>query len=251
VTHPQIQDRFRNAVTAAIAKFHETSGMKHAGLKGRFREIFVGEMIKPILSADLIAGSGVVADANGGTSPEADVVIFDKFHIPAVLYNEREGLFPLEGVYYYGEIKSRLTKRELEDAVRKFRAVLAMHPLPNAEGRYWIGPRFLFAWSSDLKGESLQAELARYFEVDENATTRPAATIICIVGKGYCYANPTEGNVTWHKVGKTDGVQEVVNFIGGVANSLMDFRMKRFGTKFGHYIIPAGAHEAIRPSKEG
>lgn len=91
--------------------------MDHAGLKGRFREIFFNDLLRPILSSDFIAGSGLVVDSRGGTSPEADVVIFDKFHVPAVLYKENEGLFPLEGVYYYGEIKSRLTKQELRDAV--------------------------------------------------------------------------------------------------------------------------------------
>ena len=245
MTHPQIQARFRNAVATAVAKFRETAEMNHAGLKGRFREIFVADMLRPILGADLIAGSGVVVDFSGNTSPEADVVIFDKFHIPAVLYKENEGVFPIEGVYYYGEIKSRLTKHELKDAVRKFRHVLAMHSLPNAQGKRWIGPRFLFAWSSDLKDKSIETELARYFEVDENAKTRSAATIICIVGKGYCYANPVEGNVVWHRVGEADELQDVVSFIGGIANSLIDFRMQRLGTKFGNYIIPDGTPVAI------
>jgi hypothetical protein len=67
-----------------------------------------------------------------------------------------------------------------------------------------------------------------------------------VVGKGYCYAEPTQGNVVWYKAaGEADGLQEVVNFIGGIANSLLDFRMKRFGTKFGHYIIPEGNRETL------
>jgi len=179
-------------------------------------------------------------DSFGRTSPEADVVIFDKFHVPAVLYSDSKGLFPIEGVYYYGEIKSRLTRGELEDAVRKFRVVRSMQPLPNAQGQTWIGPRFLFAWSSDLKDGGIEEEFARYAELDEVAKTDPAATIICIVGKGYCYCHQDVGEVTWFKVGAADGIQEVVNFVGGVANSLMEFRLNRFGTKFGNYIIPVG-----------
>jgi hypothetical protein len=161
-----------------------------------------------------------------------------------------EGLFPLEGIYYYGEIKSRLTRHELEDSIKKFRALMEMSPLPNSQGRYWIGPRFLFAWSSDLKESTIEAELARYAEVDANAMTRPAATIICVVGKGYCYANPVEGSVVWLQSGDADGVQEVVSFIGGIANSLVDFRMQRFGTKFGHYIINPGEPKKVElPSR--
>ena len=245
MAHPHIQDRFRNVVAAAVAKFKETAAMNHAGLKGRFREIFVADMLKPILNSDFLAGSGLVVDSRGNTSPEADVVIFDKFHVPAVLYKNSDGLFPIEGVYYYGEIKSRLTKHELEDSIAKFRAVLEMTSLPNAQGTRWIGPRFLFAWSSDLKEQTINAELVRYFEADEQAATRCAATIICVVGKGYCYADQVQGNVTWYKCGAADGLQEVVNFIGGIANSLMEFRMQRFGTKFGHYIIPEGERQRL------
>ena len=243
--HPQVRERFRNDVVAAIAKFRETASMAHPGLKGRFREIFIRDLLKPILASDFIAGSGVMVDSAGGTSPEADVLIFDKFHVPAVLYSQHEGLFPLEGTYYYGEIKSRLTKHELADAIKKFRAVLAMKSLPNAQGKCWIGPRFLFAWSSDLSAETIQSELARYFEVDEAAATRPAATIICVVGKGYCYADPAEGPARWHKCGEADGVQEVVNFIGGISNSLALFRAQRFGVGFGSYIIPDGHRETL------
>jgi hypothetical protein len=246
MTHPQVRDRFRNAVASAAAKFRETAAMNHAGLKGRFREIFVSDMIRPILGSDFVAGTGLVVDSAGGTSPEADVIIFDKFHIPAVLYRESEGLFPIEGVYYYGEIKSRLTRQELEDSVRKFRQLLSMKSLPHAGGPGWIGPRFLFAWTSDLKEQTIEAELARYCEVDDKAAFAPAATVICVVGKGYCYAEPTQGNVVWYKTaGSADGLQEVVNLIGGMANSLLDFRVRRFGTKFGHYIIPEGNREAI------
>src|SRR5262249_12544431 len=109
----------------------------------------------------------------------------------------------------------------------------------------WIGPRFLFAWSSDLEGHTIQSELNRYFETDEAAATKPAALVICVVGKGYCYADPAEGNVKWYQGAEADGVQEVVNFIGGISNSLAGFRAQRFGVKFGSYIIPDGDRKAL------
>lgn len=91
MTHPIVQARFRNSVSNAFKKFEETSKLEHAGLKGRFREIFFTDIIRPVLSNEFIAGSGLVIDHLGGTSREADVVIFDKFHIPAVLYKDSEG----------------------------------------------------------------------------------------------------------------------------------------------------------------
>ena len=239
MAHELIRNRFRNAVAAAVAKYQETTNLNHSGLKGRFREIFVSDLLQPIFPSDFFAGSGVVVDHQGGTSREADVVIFDKFHIPAILYKTEEGYFPIEGTYYLGEIKSRLTKHELLDAIGKFRRVKDLYPLQNAQGRRPDPHRFLFAWSSDLKHGGIEEEFARYVETDELALTNPAATVICIVGKGYCSAIHTpDGKRSWFKIGSADGVQEVVNFIGGIANSLIELRMQRFGVKFGHYIIP-------------
>jgi hypothetical protein len=247
MAHDLIQSRFRNAVTAALSKFEETAKLDHAGLKGRIREIFVKDLLRPILSADFVAGSGLVVDSIGGTSREADVVIFDRFHVPAVLYKEDEGYFPIEGVCYYGEIKSKLTKPELRDALEKFRTFTALNPLLNAKGQKLWPPRFLFAWSSDLTGNDIESELDRYIDVDDAALTAPACSIFCIVGKGYCCViNEAGGSNGWYKIGKSDGLQEVVNFIGGVANSLVDFRMSRFGTKFGNYIIPYAQSVRLR-----
>jgi hypothetical protein len=230
-----------------LAKFGETADLGHAGLKGRFREIFIADLLRDVLSSDFLAGSGLVIDHTGGTSQEADVVIFDKFHVPAVLYRENEGFFPIEGVYYYGEIKSKLTRAELLDSIQKFRTLRALKPLPNAQGQHHWPPRFLFAWSSDLKGEDIETELERYIDADESALKDPAATILCVVGKGYCCViRDSDGTHHWCKIGATDGLQEVVNFVGGVANSLIDFRMQKFGVKFGHYIIPYGQPTKLR-----
>ncbi|MGY4478652.1 DUF6602 domain-containing protein [Bradyrhizobium sp. USDA 3364] len=241
MAHDQIRERFRNAVVSAIAKVGETVAIDHAGLKGRFREAFVGDLLKLVTNKEYIIGSGLAVDHTGKNSPEADVIIFDPFHVPAVLYAENEGLFPIEGVTYYGEVKSRLTKVTLRDCVRKFQSVAALQPLPNAQNQLFLPPRFIFAWSSDLKEEGIQAELERYIAVDEKALSDPAATILCVVGKGYCYAITSgDGKCAWYSVGVSDGIQEVVNFLGGIANSLVDRRLQRFGTKFGHYIIPVG-----------
>jgi len=123
MAHDRIHERFRNSVVSALAKVNETAALDHAGLKGRFREVFTADLLKLVTSSDHIVGSGLVVDHTGGTSPEADVVIFDRFHIPAVLYNPSEGLFPIEGVSYYGEVKSKLTKSTLRDCIHKFQSV--------------------------------------------------------------------------------------------------------------------------------
>jgi hypothetical protein len=239
MAHPQIRDRFRNSVISALAKFKETAGLGHAGLKGRFREIFAADLLNQVLSNDFVAGSGVVVDHAGGISPEADIIIFDRFHAPAVLYSTRDGLFPLEGVCYYGEVKSELNRATLLDSIEKFRKLQQLRPLPNFQDQTFWPPRFIFAWSSDLTGGRIEKELDRYIDCDGLALTDPAATILCVAGKGYCCViRGQDGMNAWYRIGETDGVQEVVNFIGGVANSVIDFRMQRFGTKFAHYIIP-------------
>jgi hypothetical protein len=128
---------------------------------------------------------------------------------------------------------------------------MTLNPLLKAKGRKLFSARFLFSWSYDLTGNDIELELERYIDVDDAALTEPACSILCIVGKGYCcVASEAGGNYGWYKVGTSDGLQEVVNLIGGVANSLIGFRTRRFGTTFGPYIIPS-VPEAVRVRDAG
>jgi hypothetical protein len=50
MAHPQVHERFRNSVKNGLAKVHETTGLDHAGLRGRFREIVAGDCSVRILA---------------------------------------------------------------------------------------------------------------------------------------------------------------------------------------------------------
>lgn len=195
------------------------------------------ELITKIFPSDIFAGSGVIIDSKGDCSSEVDTVIFDRFYIPALSITARDGVFPIEGVRYAGEVKSTLNSNEIKTTVDKFKKIKELYTM--ARGREGSNTHetqlspvtFLFAYQSDLKGDS-QKEIKRIIELD----SFKSVDVVCILNKGYFYKNETGA---WCSIGKADGVREIVNFIGGISNTITIYRHHAFNhkIKFGNYIV--------------
>jgi hypothetical protein len=59
----------------------------------------------------------------GGISTQADIVVYDPSAVPRIESNEHQRFFPIEGVCAIGEVKSRLSKVGLRDALNKLARV--------------------------------------------------------------------------------------------------------------------------------
>jgi hypothetical protein len=83
-------------VQRAIADAKGVAEVEHSGLRGRAREIFVGELLTPFLYPTMAVCTGAIVDANGHQSQQTDVIVYDRRVIPAQLFQEREGLVSCE-----------------------------------------------------------------------------------------------------------------------------------------------------------
>src|ERR1700683_5132792 len=88
------------------------------------------EIIKSVLGRTLpkrfSIGTGVVISAHGEVSRQTDIVIYDNFYNSPLLSEFGSGLFPAEIVFATIEVKSVLTKNELQrsmDAIMQMRKV--------------------------------------------------------------------------------------------------------------------------------
>lgn len=100
--------------------------MPHLGERGRIAEEIIRGVLQRTLPKRFSVGTGVLISASGETSSQTDIVIFDNFHNSPLLSEFGVGVFPVEIVYATIEVKSVLTKRELESslsAIRKIRKV--------------------------------------------------------------------------------------------------------------------------------
>jgi len=101
------------------ADFEQTAVIQHAGGKGTAREQALVEFLRKYLPSTVeVVGSSEVVTAEGETSGQCDVVIYDP-SAPLLLDDAGHRILPAECVYAVIEVKSRLDWRGLQDAADK------------------------------------------------------------------------------------------------------------------------------------
>lgn len=113
-------------INKAIDAANTIGSIKHPSLKGRFREIVVGNLIEPFLPPHIKATTGTIVDPRGQTSDQVDIILYDEQIIPPVLFSLGEGVIPYHAVVATIEVKSRLTKSEVRKAVSNARSIKAL-----------------------------------------------------------------------------------------------------------------------------
>ena len=122
----------------ALRDLGETAG--HALHKGTPREHFVREFLIEHLSKKMSVGTGEIIDSSskpGQSRPQNDVVLFDPTY-PRLSLGGGINCFIVESVVAVIEVKSKLTKAELERAVRNAVKIKALEP-HYLEGTFRVG----------------------------------------------------------------------------------------------------------------
>jgi len=237
-----IRSEYGNIVRSALTRAKNVGGLGHAGLTGEAREVFVQQMLRPILPPYVELGSGQMVDSQNHVSAQTDVVIYCRQTLPPLVFKDGLGVYPAEACIYAIEVKSRLTRHELSTTIDKFRRLKEFEYLPvatDASFQPYGGPTppvipMLFAYDTDL---TTKGELERYRELDPGADTNPAVPVFCVVGRGYWWFQPREPAEKWIKHLPTDNHEEVVELIGGIANTIPDQIAAKGRPRFGNYLI--------------
>src|SRR5882724_4680825 len=85
--------------------------------RGQPRETAVREFLSTRLPGRYGVGEGIVIDTSGGQSRQCDVVIYDRERTPILSSETAVTIWPFESVYAVAQVKSKLTRSELESAV--------------------------------------------------------------------------------------------------------------------------------------
>lgn len=238
------RSEFISRVKTALARAQAAGLLEHPGLIGRAREVFVKELLKPILPPYVELGSGKISDSENHLSSEIDVVIYSAATLPPLLFDVGFGVYPAEACIYAIEVKSVLTADQLRGAIEKHRQLKQLIYLPSALNKIYqpIGPPSaavipaLFAFGSDLASEG-KGELARYRELDPEADTNPAIPVLCVAGRGYWWFKPSEPAEKWINHLPNEDSEEIIDFLGGVANTIPDHIILKGRPRFGHYLL--------------
>lgn len=232
------QALLRSRITGAIASARAAAAITHPGLKGQVLEILVSDLFVPLLPSDIGVGSGQIVECERGMlSSEVDIILYDKSILPPMLFSTRQGIFPIEAVLYAIEVKTTLTRRDLESAhanaraLHDFRYLPAQRPAGQNPAPVERVRSVVFALNTDLSPGGT-SEVQRYKDV--YVEDKPYLRAVCVVDRGYWY----EDGEKWLNHKTSGELGEVLAFIGGVTNTYRAVAHSRGSPSLGNYIIP-------------
>jgi hypothetical protein len=200
-----LESRIKSCISQA-----ETARLaEHNGLAGEIREILISNVLQNLLPDGFKIGTGKIADSKGNLSNQSDIIIYNSYQFPPILFDSSKGFFPIESVAYVIEVKTTLNATEIKTTIDKAKA------LEKLEGQK---PHFvLFAFNSDLKNKESDLKRMEKYMIGKN----PVLNIFCIVNRIYGYYLGDEG---WGYFDDTDDNYEVTCLVIGILNTLMTWR---------------------------
>lgn len=241
-----IRERLQYDAARLVAQASVVGKAQHLGLRGRFRELLVQELLSPWLPPYARCGSGMIIDCQNRQREhtQEDIVIFDESLVPPILVGsqEHEGVFPFDGVLARIEVKSTLNATELRKAIAAAAEIRDMRFATGIEGRIWPHPiTMLFAFDSDLiLGGAPDAEYQRLMKLTSELGYSYAGScsdvpspisVLCVVGRGAWAwaARQQESPHKWMMADMTLPHNEILFCLGLLSNSCYVLHAQRHG----------------------
>ena len=222
------------------------SELKHPGLIGKLRELFLHDLLMPLLNSKYLAGGGKITDFRGELSKEMDLCVYSSSLLPPFFFSPREkvGVYPIESVLAGFEVKSMLTTREIRDAYDKFSFLdktLTFSPGFHDEfhrpaAHYFSKPEYsIFAYDVDRRDYKVTTILDMYKRVDPEWEENPLISSICVPGKG-CLMHTVKG---WLHMGydtKSKVNEEVIFYLSAIVQNFPIKENSRGTPRIGYYL---------------
>lgn len=128
-------DAFRSAFNSLSTEafYDEEEGrLRHSAEFGAYRERICADFLKLFIPSYLRTGSGFLINKADKVSTQCDIVIYDPQFTPTVEDADNRRFFPVETVAAIGEVKSKLKRSDLLDALVKLARIKALR---NVEGK--------------------------------------------------------------------------------------------------------------------
>ncbi len=225
----QFKEKIITNIRNVLDDSNWAENFNHQGLKGRSREIFLTNLIKPMLSPNIEISSGTIIDSHEGQSRQIDIIIYDRSILPPILLNSEEGIIPIEAVLSTIEVKSSLNKTELNASVNNARSIKRLRPHfyeMNGENNQKNSTAcYLFAFNSDLSKSSELDRLKKTVEelnVSENQEINIPISGLCVAKKKYftyCKTISPDINFAEHHYIEDREEEIVLDFIINLINT--------------------------------
>jgi hypothetical protein len=164
-----------NRLQAEVESFNQI--IAHLGEKGRENELSLARVLERLIPTRYAVGSGLLIDADGHSSRQLDIIIYDQADEPAIFGQTTQVLYPVENVRACIEVKTTANKTEIQDAGKKCKSVRSLKSRTN---RWPVIA--LAAYSASQMAETLATHL---LELDASSE-RPE--IACVIELGFLAA---------------------------------------------------------------
>ena len=275
-----IRSRVRADVTSAVQQSADQSAIQHYGLRGRFRELLMKNVVSPWLPPTARCGTGTIIDANDRSrrSTQDDIIIYDSSLMPSILLSPDadEGVFPLNAVLARIEVKSVLTRSELRKTIEAAAEIQQMEFAADTARMWPLPASLIFAYESDLVAQSdPYSEWYRMMDVNreldmiysEKCPELPGPISgLCVIGRGcWLWGGEIAGQASWISAkldAKNRPMEEALLFVGALSNSCFSTQTLRQGRNpvdtaqggIGNFIISNSFNERFNhgiPAPDG
>jgi hypothetical protein len=186
-------------------------------LKGRAREIFVSDILKPFLTKKFDVCTGHIIDNKNGHSKQIDTIIFDSRIIPPIMLTESEGIIPYEGVLASIEVKTILDNSELKKSIENARSIKVLQPnfeeILKRNNIKHTPACYVFAFRSDLTQKSEQKRLEEQVKKSNSNSTEIKVPIsgLCVANR--CFLSCADAQTTPPKFETTNHSEDYLNIV--------------------------------------
>ncbi len=202
-----LEHEFKGAIASLLAKFESSGGFIHRLTKGLQRErILIEELFSKTFPSRYEFTSGEIHDSQGASSGQMDILIYNALQ-HFVFYSDLYTILPAEAALCSIEVKSKLDKNALTDALKAADKLKSLRPFNNNT----TGPRkdgaaaddgkiryfyCLFAFSSTHEGDGWGKEVANTLIELSKELDVPISAIdrVYSVGQGLLIPEDAEGN---------------------------------------------------------
>lgn len=131
---------FRNAyASVSRATFYDEVEKKliHPYEFGSYREAICRDFLRFFIPSKFDVAQGFLINNNDEISTQCDIVIYDSGSTPLIQNESRQRFFPIETVVAVGEVKSKLTKAQLGEALNKLAGANAIRENTHSPHILW------------------------------------------------------------------------------------------------------------------
>jgi len=238
------RDLIISRIKKALSESEAARSYDNNVLKGRAREIFISNLIRPFINPNIGVCTGIIIDSKNNHSSQIDVILYDQKVIPPFLLMENEGVIPYESVLATIEVKSKLDATKVVESVINARSIKVLKPehseiQPTTKKK--LSPVcYIFAFDSDLKKKSEYKRLKGIVDdlnrKDQDKIAVPISGL-CIPNKIFLHCtHARKKDPVFQEIKQNETHNVIIEFLIHLIDACSEYSLQRSTIKIAQYL---------------